>query len=409
MNSSTDTYPVAKHAQENTYRPAQAWSCCACREKRSAEKGSGNPDADTGADTSQAQGTAPDNEAQGTAPDYGITPDNGTDTDNHTDAGTGTDTGTDTGTGSVVDTNPDADAGAGNSTDTEADTNTGTDTDTVSGTDTGTAPEADRETVPGSGEKSKAEKHGLLWLIRALYRDTRIRFLFVGALNTVIGLVTDSLVCYLFQRYTSVPSGIYLVAGSVSGTLLGAINSYFWNKYFTFKSRKKSLAEVVRFALVYIVCFLFSYFAQLACLKVFGYEEESIYFYIAKVCVLVVQVLLSWFGQRYFCFRKEKPKAQAQEGASMESACKEGVRKKDACKEDASNGENVQAEPDPGQTDGAGAQTEHGTGSAETDTEAHADTETDTETHTATDMDTNTGEGTDRHAGTQYPDTRRDT
>ncbi len=174
-------------------------------------------------------------------------------------------------------------------------------------------------------DKIKSTK--LFAFIKKLYYDTRIRFLFVGGLNTLIGLVVDTVVCLIFQHYTTVSSSIYLVVGSVSGTVLGAINSYFWNKYFTFRSKKKSLSEAVRFAIVYIVCFFFSYFAQMGSLKLFGYKEESIYFYIAKVCILVVQVFLSWFGQRYFCFKKEKktPEEHTEgEDSSTEAALHDG-------------------------------------------------------------------------------------
>ncbi|MGN1235037.1 MAG: GtrA family protein [Christensenellaceae bacterium] len=146
----------------------------------------------------------------------------------------------------------------------------------------------------------------LIDLVKKLYYDMRIRFLFVGCLNTAIGFGTDALVCFLFQRFTSTPAAIYQVVAIWTGTLLGAINSYFWNKYFTFRSKKKSWREIGRFALVYIGCFLFSYLSQMGLQAWLGYADASWAFYLVKLGVLVVQTLLSWFGQKYFSFRKGK-------------------------------------------------------------------------------------------------------
>lgn len=143
-------------------------------------------------------------------------------------------------------------------------------------------------------------------LVKKLYYDMRIRFLFVGGLNTVIGFGVDALVCFLFQKYTDVPASIYQMVSIVSGTVIGAINSYFWNKYFTFRSKKKSWSEIGRFALVYLVCFCFSYFSQMGMQAWLKYEDASWTFYLVKLGVLVVQTIASWFGQKYFSFRKGK-------------------------------------------------------------------------------------------------------
>lgn len=143
-------------------------------------------------------------------------------------------------------------------------------------------------------------------LAKRLYYDMRIRFLFVGGLNTVIGFGVDALVCWLFQQYTQVSEAIYQIVAIVSGTVIGGVNSYFWNKYFTFRSKKKSWSEIGRFILVYLVCFCFSYFTQLGMQAWLGYPGESWQFYAVKFGVLVVQTLASWFGQKYFSFRKGK-------------------------------------------------------------------------------------------------------
>lgn len=151
-------------------------------------------------------------------------------------------------------------------------------------------------------------------LVKKLYYDMRVRFLFVGVLNTAIGFGVDALVCFFFQRYTDVSATVYQAVAIVTGTVIGAINSYFWNKYFTFRSKKKSLREIGRFALVYLGCFLFSYFSQLGMQAWLGYPDASWQFYAVKFGVLVVQTAVSWFGQKYFSFRKGKSNNLAEEG-----------------------------------------------------------------------------------------------
>ena len=93
-------------------------------------------------------------------------------------------------------------------------------------------------------------------LILKLYNDKRIRFLFVGCLNTLVGWGVENL-CYLMMGYglheEVTIKGWQIFVATTTGYALGTVNSYFWNKYFTFKSNEKSFAEVLRFVSVCVV------------------------------------------------------------------------------------------------------------------------------------------------------------
>ena len=66
-----------------------------------------------------------------------------------------------------------------------------------------------------------------------------IKFGFVGGMNTLIGTAV------MFFAYNALGLGYWV--SSALNYIVGSIFSYFANKYFTFKSKKKSLREVFRF------------------------------------------------------------------------------------------------------------------------------------------------------------------
>jgi putative flippase GtrA len=74
-----------------------------------------------------------------------------------------------------------------------------------------------------------------------------VRFCFVGSLNAVIDFVVLDLLLWL---YPTNDTAKVLIFNSVA-VLLAATNSFFWNKYWTFRNRQRiSMAEVGRFVVV---------------------------------------------------------------------------------------------------------------------------------------------------------------
>lgn len=129
-------------------------------------------------------------------------------------------------------------------------------------------------------------------MIKKLFHDKRIRFLFVGGLNTAVGYGFYAL--FIFFGWNA-----YLA--TTLSTVLGIINSYFWNKYFTFKKPKKSLTEVMRFVLVYAV----SYAANLGLVYLF-IDLWGMNSYVSGVVCLFITTIISYFGHNFFSFKDHK-------------------------------------------------------------------------------------------------------
>ncbi len=135
-------------------------------------------------------------------------------------------------------------------------------------------------------------KKGVFKMIKKLFQNQKIRFLFVGGLNTIVG--------YGFYSLFLILNIHYFIANTLS-TILGVIHSYLWNRYFTFKSKQKALKEIVKFVSVYIT----SYLLGSATLWIFT-SLLKISPYISGLINLIITTLISWFGHKYFSFKENK-------------------------------------------------------------------------------------------------------
>ncbi len=130
----------------------------------------------------------------------------------------------------------------------------------------------------------------LINLFTTLLSDQRIRFLIVGGINTVVG-------------YGSFAAGIFLgchyFIAHMIATVIGVTCSYFLNKYFTFKQYKKSWSEVMRFISVYFTSFMLGNLILYCLIGLLKVQP-----YLAGGLNLVLTTLISWFGHKYFSFRK---------------------------------------------------------------------------------------------------------
>jgi putative flippase GtrA len=91
----------------------------------------------------------------------------------------------------------------------------------------------------------------------------------------------------------------YLLANTIS-YIIGVIHSYIWNKKFTFKSKDKSISEIIRFIFVYIV----NYLVGLGILYILV-DKIGLNKYLAGALNLIITTLISWFGHKYFSFKQK--------------------------------------------------------------------------------------------------------
>lgn len=154
----------------------------------------------------------------------------------------------------------------------------------------------------------------------ALNLDKRIKFLFVGGLNTLVGVATELIVYLCFGvpfelSGESVKVAWYIVlTATIIAQIVGVTHSYFWNKYFTFQSGGKSLSEVIRFIGVYAVSFVINYF-----LKIMLNDRFGVSIYISMIVTTFVCMILSYVGHNFFAFKNQKDKKKEKIQTESES------------------------------------------------------------------------------------------
>ena len=167
-------------------------------------------------------------------------------------------------------------------------------------------------------------------LIKKFFQKTVLdktfwRFVLVGVLNTVVGLGVNYLLLFLLPRWGLSDNASYWIA-SAGNYVIGSILSFFLNKYFTFKSNAKSFAEVLRFIANIIVCWIVAYGVAKPLVTliftgtwIFPWQNVEVPGYVGYVATLVgagLFVILNYFGQRFFAFKKpetDAPKDQPKE------------------------------------------------------------------------------------------------
>lgn len=133
--------------------------------------------------------------------------------------------------------------------------------------------------------------------------DKRLKFLFVGGLNTILGYGVYLAVLLSFGINLKLSIGqdkiFVVILANVLSTVLGVINSYFWNKYFTFESKEKTIIEKVKFVSVYAVATGLD-----TGLKALLNKYTNLNQYLIAALGILIVIFISYFGQRYFVFNK---------------------------------------------------------------------------------------------------------
>ncbi|NBH82386.1 GtrA family protein [bacterium C-53] len=138
------------------------------------------------------------------------------------------------------------------------------------------------------------------WL-RRLYKDSLIKFIFIGMLNTLIGTSV------MFLCYRLLGLGCWL--SSAMNYIVGSIFSYFANKYFTFQSKGKSPTEIIKFLLNIFICYIIAYGCAKPAVKIvmsyFKPLGNNALNEIAMIIGMILFVFLNYFGQKFFVFIKK--------------------------------------------------------------------------------------------------------
>lgn len=135
-------------------------------------------------------------------------------------------------------------------------------------------------------------------LISAFFDKKFLKFCLVGAANTLVGAGV------MFLLYNA--AGWPYWAATASNYLAGGVLSYFLNKYFTFRNRERSWAQVGRFALTVAVCWVVAYgVAKPLALRLLAGQSVRIQENAAMLAGMCLYTGLNYLGQRFFAFRKK--------------------------------------------------------------------------------------------------------
>jgi len=124
--------------------------------------------------------------------------------------------------------------------------------------------------------------------IRNILADKRVRFIITGAMNTGFSFIAYSLLVIV---------GVVPHLAVVIMYPLSILHSYLWNKFFTFRTKKRSGIELVRFVLVYLIIFGINYSVVYVLTSVFYINP-----FIAGLVALAVSTILSYLGHSRFTF-----------------------------------------------------------------------------------------------------------
>lgn len=130
-----------------------------------------------------------------------------------------------------------------------------------------------------------------------LLRDkTVIRFLIAGIINTVVGCGT------MFLLYNLANCSYWL--SSAANYIVGGTVSFFLNKYFTFENKKWEWAQVWKFIVNVIVCYLLGYnLAKSIVLQLLGGHDMRVQENVAMLVGMCLYTGLNYLGQRFFTFK----------------------------------------------------------------------------------------------------------
>lgn len=131
----------------------------------------------------------------------------------------------------------------------------------------------------------------------SLFDRTMIKFLIVGAVNTLVGCGT------MFLLYNLAHCSYWV--SSAANYVVGGVVSFFLNKYFTFQNRERSWKQVWKFILNITSCYLIAYgAAKPLVLWVLSGQSVSVQENAAMLTGMCLYTGLNYLGQRFFAFRQ---------------------------------------------------------------------------------------------------------
>lgn len=133
-------------------------------------------------------------------------------------------------------------------------------------------------------------------MLRRLVADERVRFLFVGGINTVVGYGLFVVIELSIGRWIGYLGSLYL------SYLLGVTSAFFLHRRLTFRAHRAEGSQwlaFLRFASVYVVSLAINTIGLPLLVEVGHLPPLG-----AQAIMVIVTTLISYVGHKFFSFRR---------------------------------------------------------------------------------------------------------
>ena len=123
-----------------------------------------------------------------------------------------------------------------------------------------------------------------------------LRFSLIGILNFIVNYSIYLLFLYL---------NFYYFWALILSNIIVIFHSYFWNRFWTFKSKDKYLKEISKFFMVYMLSFLLNLILLALLVEVFNLKPGTAQL-IPLILITMINFLFNFLGLKIWTFRHLK-------------------------------------------------------------------------------------------------------
>lgn len=128
----------------------------------------------------------------------------------------------------------------------------------------------------------------------------------VGASNTLVDLAVLNLLIFI----TSIDSGIYIAIFAGVSFIIADINSFLWNKFWTFRDKKKTPQElskqIFKFLCISLGGLAINVLTVQVIVNVVGHQwgiKAALWANIAKICAIFLTIIWNFTGYKLVVFK----------------------------------------------------------------------------------------------------------
>jgi putative flippase GtrA len=141
-----------------------------------------------------------------------------------------------------------------------------------------------------------------------------LKYGIVGIMNTLLTAITIWLMMHLVfgAGNDEAVSSVVLSISNTVGYIVGLINSFIWNRSWTFKSKKHWIIDFLRFVIAFLICFI----PQLLLVNLlnahihinsvqfslFNHDYLASFAYICQLIGIIFYTVLNFLCNKYYTF-----------------------------------------------------------------------------------------------------------